>query len=198
MYIAPRDVDCILQNRKGEPAVKRIDFINKNNKRRLRMTREEFNSRITELLTSAVALIPTAALPDLPFMKQAPTVPDWYDFEHRLWELGEDIRQLTVAENKELNAEHVEAICRICTDPKAKRGRQSFVMLMGKKRYSAYADRLATLLTDEDVCGHVISTLCKMGASQYAEEIKPYTTHPIAWIRNEAKKYLTKYSVSPQ
>ena len=160
------------------------------------MTREEFNTRITELLISAVALIPTTVLPALPFMKQAPTVHDWYDFEHRLWELGEEIRQLTVTENKALSAEHIETICRICSDPKAKRGRESFVMLMGKKRYSDYASRLATLLTDGDVNGHVISTLNKMGASQYVEEIKPYTAHATSWIRNEAKKYVKKYSIS--
>ena len=161
-----------------------------------RMTREEFNSRIKELLTSAEALIPTTVLPDLPFMKQAPTVPDWYEFEQRLWEIGEDVRQLTVTENKALSQEHIETVCRICTDPKAKRGRQSFVMLMGKKRYSDHASRIVTVLTDKDVDGHVISTLCKMGASQYVEEIKPYTTHPVAWIRNEAKKYVKKYNVS--
>ena len=154
------------------------------------MNREEFNTRINELLLAARSLIPNDYPPDLPFMQLAPTVHDWYDFEHRIWGIGEDIRQLTVTENKHLSAEHTDLICEICLDRRAKRGRQSFIMLLGKKRYSHYADKIAPLVSDDDVCGHVINTLYKMGAYQYADMVKPYTSHSITWIRNEAKRYI--------
>ena len=158
------------------------------------MTRSEFDARIDSLLLSAEKLIPQEKLPDLPFMELAPTVHDWYDFEHTLWKIGEDIRQLILSERKELNNEQTVRICRICADTKAKRGRQSFVMLLGKKRFLPFAGQLAVLFPDDDIDGHIISTLYRMGASQYAEYIKPYTNHPITWIRNEAKRYIQKYS----
>ena len=159
------------------------------------MTRSEFDARINKILLSAEHLVPQENLPELPFMELAPTVHDWYGFEHTLWNFGENIRQLILTERKDLNVEQVARVCRICADTKAKRGRQSFVMLLGKKRFSSYADQLAALLPDEDIDGHIISTLYKMGASQFTERIKPYTNHPLTWIRNEAKKYVLKYGV---
>lgn len=157
------------------------------------MTRAEFDARIDDILLSAERLIPQEQLPDLPYMESAPTVRDWYDFEHKLWSKGEDIRQLVLSERKDLNAEQIDRVYKICADTKAKRGRQSFVMLLGRKRFLPYADRIAVLLPDDDIDGHIISTLYKMGASQYAEQIKPYTAHTTTWIRNEAKRYIEKY-----
>ncbi len=159
------------------------------------MKRDEFDTQLSGLLLLAERLIPEKNLPDLPCMELAPTVHDWYDFEHELWKIGEDIRQLILSERKELNAEQVDRVCKICVDIRAKRGRQSFVMLLGKKRYVSCADRIIVVLTDVDISGHVISTLCKMGASQYIEQIKPYTNHATTWIRNEAKRYVQKYEV---
>ena len=128
------------------------------------------------------------------YMKLATTVHDWYDFEHEIWKIGEEIRQLILSEHKEMNTEQTDRVCKICVDIKAKRGRQSFVMLLGKKRYKAYADKLSSALTDEDIAGHhIISTLYKMGAAQYVDQIKHCTTHSITWIRNESKRYVEKY-----
>lgn len=159
------------------------------------MNRAEFDARIDSVLLYAERLIPKKSLPDLPYMELAPTVHDWYDFEHELWELGEEIRQLILSERKELNAEQTDRICRICENVKAKRGRQSFVMLLGKKRFLTYADRIAHILPDDDIDGHIISTLYKMGASQYVDLIKPYADHRITWIKNEAKRYIQKYEL---
>ena len=157
------------------------------------MNRSEFDARIDSVLLSAEKLIPQEDLPNLPYMKLAPNVHDWYDFEHKLWELGEDIRRLILSERKELNTSQIERVCKICSDSKAKRGRQSFVMLFGKKRFFPYAERIAGLLPDEDIDGHIISILYKMGAFQYTELIKPYIDHRTTWIRNEAKRYMQKY-----
>ena len=160
------------------------------------MRRDEFDARVNNLLCSAERLIPEDDLPDLPYMDMAPTVHDWYDFEHELWDIGEDLRELIAAEHKDLNTEQADRVCKICVDSRAKRGRQSFVMLLGKKRYVPYADGIAAVLANEDIAGQVINTLYKMGASQYTEQISPYTIHPIAWIRNEAKRYVQKYGQS--
>ena len=54
------------------------------------MNRAEFDARIDSVLLYAERLIPKKSLPDLPYMELAPTVHDWYDFEHELWELGEE------------------------------------------------------------------------------------------------------------
>lgn len=157
------------------------------------MDREQFDNGLNELLSIAEALIPDENLPDLPFMESAPDVHDWYGFEHELWEKGEEIRQHIIYGNKKPNTEQVERIVSICMDKRAKRGRESFVMLLGKKCYVKYAEKIATLLSDSDVDGHVIDTLYKMGADGYGLQIKPFVEHNRTWIRNKAKKYIEKY-----
>ena len=157
------------------------------------MDRKDFDSTLDSLLFKAEDLIPEEGLPDLPYMDLAPDVHEWYEFEHRLWEIGEDIR-LFLSENKnKLTKNQIERIVAICLDKKAKRGRQSFVLLLGKKIYNSYADKIVTVLYDDDVDGQVIDTLYKMGAKEYVELIEPFLAHNRTWIRNEAKRYILKY-----
>ena len=157
------------------------------------MERNIFDKELDNLLLRAEELMPTEDLPDLPFMKLAPDVHDWYKFEHQLWDVGEEIRQFLLVNKNKLNDNQIERIIEICLNKKAKRGRQSFVMLLGKKIYCSYAHRLVSLLDDNDVDGHTIDTLYKMGAAEYAELIRPFLTHKQTWIRNEAKRYIKKY-----
>ena len=157
------------------------------------MDRETFDKKLNELLTRAESMIPEENLPDLPFMETAPDVHDWYDFEHELWGKGEEIRQHILCGKKKLNTEQIERIVLICMDKRAKRGRESFVMLLGKKCYVNYAEKIATLLNDSDVDGHVIDTLYKMGAGGYCLQVTPFINHNRTWIRNKAKKYIEKY-----
>ena len=97
------------------------------------MDRKAFDSELNNFLTRAEALIPKENLPDLPYMDLAPDVHDWYEFEHKLWEIGEEIRQFISENRNKLNKNQIDRIVSICLDKKAKRGRQSFVMLLGKK-----------------------------------------------------------------
>ena len=157
------------------------------------MERNIFDKELDNLLLRAEELIPTEDLPDLPFMKLAPNVHDWYKFEHQLWDVGEEIRQFLLVNKNKLNDNQIERIIEICLNKKAKRGRQSFVMLLGKKIYCSYARRLVSLLDDNDVDGHTIDTLYKMGAAEYIELIRPFLTHKQTWIKNEAKRYIKKY-----
>ena len=155
--------------------------------------RKEFDSELEELLRKAEALIPEELLPDLPFMKEAPDVHDWYMFEHELWGVGEEIRQLTLKYKKKFDKSQLDRIANICLDKRAKRGRQSFVLLLGRKQYVDYADKIVTVLEDEDVDGHVINTLYKMQAGQYVELMKPFLNHKRTWIKNEAKRFINKF-----
>ncbi|MEE1185793.1 MAG: hypothetical protein UHN02_00190 [Acutalibacteraceae bacterium] len=157
------------------------------------MTRKDFDNELNNLLTSAEALIPEDNLPDLPFMDLAPDVHDWYKFESELWGVGENIRQFLLENKNKLNRSQIERIVEICLDKRAKRGRQSFVMLLGKKMFCDYAEQIVTLLNDDDVDGYVIDTLYKMGATEYADLIEPFLTHNRTWIRNEAQRYIQKY-----
>ena len=158
------------------------------------LDRPKFDAQINELLTAAEALIPEKEPGDLPFMMDAPDVRAWHRFELALWNKGEAIRQLILKSRKEPDTEQIRRICRICTDPFAKRGRQSFILLLGKKRFADHASLIAAQLPDDDVAGQVIITLYQMGCSGYLAQIEPFTKHDRAWIRNAAKKYVDKYS----
>ena len=158
------------------------------------MDRLDFDNQFDKLLSEAESLIPNEALPDLPFLTEAPDVHDYYRFELDLWDKGEEIRQLISNNKKKPNRIQIERICNICTNPFAKRGRQSFVMLLGRKCYAEYAPIIAPFLSDDDIDGHVVDTLYKMGTPDFVSQIKPLTKHKRTWIRNIAKKYVNKYS----
>lgn len=108
-------------------------------------------------------------------------------------ELQDTLRQFLLENKNKLNVSQIERIVKICLDKRAKRGRQSFVMLLGKKMFSEYAEQIVSLIDDDDVDGQVIDTLYKMGATGYADLIEPFLSHNRTWIRNEAKRYIQKY-----
>ena len=157
------------------------------------MNRNEFDLIVERQIERVRELIPDELLPDLPALQGFPDVPGWHDFEHLIWQIGEEIRQLIHHEKKELNRKQTDEILSICANTNVKRGRESFVMLLGKKRYAEYAPQLVELLHDKYVDGHVVDTLYKMGAPNYALEITPFLSYNRTWIRNAAKKYLQKY-----
>ena len=147
------------------------------------MDREIFDNELNFLLAKAEDKIPNENLPNLPFMELAPDVHDWYMFEHEIWEIGEEIRQLIFSSKKVLTDFQIDRIINICLDERAKRGRQSFVLLLGKKAYQKYSDKIVPLLNSDDIDGHVIDALYKMQAGQYVDLIHPFTTHKKTWIK---------------
>ncbi|MBQ4062016.1 MAG: hypothetical protein IJD14_04105 [Christensenellaceae bacterium] len=158
--------------------------------------RSLFDAEVKRLLDKAEDMIPDQMLPDLPYMKLAPHVHEWYAFESKLWSVGEEIRQTIQEYKMTFNKEQTDRIIKICLDKKAKRGRQSFIMLLGKKAYGQYSNELISVLNDADVDGHVIYTVYKMQEGQYIEEIKSFLNHKNTWIKNEAKKYVEKFERS--
>lgn len=157
------------------------------------MNRDVFDKELDELFVKAEALIPNELLPDLPYMEEAPDVHDWYMFEHELWGVGEEIRQLILKYKAKLDNNQIDRIVNICLDKRAKRGRQSFVLLLGRKQYADYASKIVTILDDTDVDGQVINTLYNMQAGQHVELIEPFLNHKHTWIRNEAKRFIQKF-----
>lgn len=160
------------------------------------MKRPEFDYQVDMLLAKAEHTIPREVPPDLPSTKNTSGVPAWHDFEFTIWNTAEEIRQLSSASKKTFHKGQLDRIVGICLNPNAKRGRQSFVMLLGKTKYCDYSSSLIALLDDEDVNGHVIDTLYKMRAAGYAALIAPFLNHRQTWIRNAAKKYVQKFESS--
>lgn len=145
-------------------------------------------------IESAERVIPERILPDLPGQKDFPDVPEWHSFEHSVWSAGEQIRDIFKNHPKLKKAPEIqERILKICFRRQAKRGRQSFVLLLGSPYFSNHSDKISSLLEDDDVCGHVIDALLKMKASNYLKQIEPLTSHKVIWMRNQAKKYVKKF-----
>lgn len=157
------------------------------------MDRNTFDSNLHELIEAAKKHIPNHVLPDLPCTPELPGVPAWYEDELAIWNQGEAIRQLVCTARKKLNNTQVMEILDICQNQNARRGRESFVMLLGQRAYAAYAPQIAALLGDRDVGGHCIYTLYKMGAAGYSAEIAPFLADERTWVRDYAKRYMQRY-----
>lgn len=155
------------------------------------MDKQTFEITLERLLSESRAAIPEALLPDKPY--RGTTDPGWYDFELTLWAKGEEIRKLLTASRRTLTPEQTASVIAICQEPNAKRGRQSFLLLLGRKVYACHAHAVAELLSDSHVAGQAIETLYKMGASGYCREIEPFLAHDKTWIRNSAIRYLKKF-----
>ena len=151
----------------------------------------EILDKADKLVSRAEKLIPKNLEPDLPPTELLPEVPAWHDFESKIWQCGEDIRQL-IETNPALRKDDklFQRILKISINQNAKRGRQSFIMLFDSKHLSNFAKCLITQLDDEFVNGQVIKSIQKMQVAGFENEIKPFTEHKHAWIRNTAKKYL--------
>lgn len=122
---------------------------------------------------------------------------NWCAFEHEIWRLGEEIRLCLKKQNHfKLQESQVNRIVHIATNPNAKRGRQSFLMLLGYRRYQCFSEKIVLQINDKSVAGHVIGTLYKMQTSNYSDVIFPFIADEMTWIRNKAKKYIEKYNSS--
>ena len=162
------------------------------------MTRNEAKEALNILLDQANELIPATIEKDLAPMDIAPGVPQWHDYEHQLWKIGEDIRQILnshtpLRRDKEL----LDRFLSIALNRNAKRGRQSFIMLLWYKHCAEYAGLLAAQLDDRSVKGHIIEGLNKMKAGQFTDLVAPFTQDKTTWIRNQAKKYMQTYGQTP-
>jgi hypothetical protein len=159
-----------------------------------KMDKEQAKLKILELLHETEKLIPKDYVPNLDPIDGFPDIPQWHSFEHEIWKNGETIRQL-FKEHKTLSQDKniVENILSICLDKNAKRGRQSFIMLLWNKKYSEYADKLVSQIDDKFVDGHIIEGLNKMKTPYYLKQVRPFCSDKTTWIRKQAQKYIDQY-----
>ena len=158
----------------------------------------EIKQKIVEMVQEAETLIPAVMEPDLPPQLMGgkellPGIPARHEYESMVWDLGEKIRQLikscpALQNDEELYSKFLP----ICLNRNAKRGRQSFIMLFGYKRFTIYAKDLATQIDDTFVEGHIIDVILKMKAPGYENMMEHYVNHKNTWMRNTAKMYLAK------
>lgn len=160
------------------------------------MERQVFDRRLNELLSEAECLIPKTMSADRQISNHEVDAREWQRFELDLWDIGETIRRLILESRKKPSREQLGRICGICVNSFAGRGRQSFVLLLGKKCYAEYAPLIAPFLSDSDIAGQTADTLYKMGTPDYISQMEPLTRHKQTWIRNIAKKYVDKYNAS--
>ncbi|WP_299438312.1 hypothetical protein [uncultured Aquimarina sp.] len=150
--------------------------------------------KILELIKKAESLTPKKVEMDLEPIDGFPDVPNWHKYESDIWRIGEEIRQIiitkkTLRKDEEIN----DLIIKFCLNKNSKRGRQSFILLLGYKHLSKYASQLINMINDKFVNGQIIDTVYKMQAVGFEKEIRPFLTDKHIWIRKLAIKYIEKY-----
>lgn len=80
----------------------------------------------------------------------------------------------------------------IVQDSSYGRARQMIAVALGKMKDPRAVDVLLGLLDDEEVTGHAIMALGRLGAQEARPAIEGCLSHPKPWVRKEAKKALAK------
>ena len=161
------------------------------------MNINDTKQEILELVETAVSQIPRDILPDLPPTKDLPNVPGWHSFEWSIWKIGESIRTLLTKHSLlRKDNELQDLFLVIAEDRRAKRGRQSFFFLLGYKACARCALGVARQLDDPCVAGHAIKALRRMGVGDFTSQVRALVDHPTTWVRNEAKKYISRFNAN--
>lgn len=100
------------------------------------------------------------------------------------WRIAQAISALAVPEA-------AEQLMELAADRNHGYARTWLVDAIGKLKVIRLKDRVAALLSDEEVTGQAIRALGMMGASDYRTAIERFTDHPVAWIRKEAQQCLS-------
>lgn len=130
-----------------------------------------------------------------PYMTGVDGAPDWLEFEHRVWSLGEDLRRLLQKKKKWREETRLfDAFSSIAADPEYDKGRQTFVLLLGDFRGDRYHRLLASLLSDDDIDGFAIKALSKTKAGGHVERIRAIEKNATGWKKQAAKTYISKWS----
>ena len=144
------------------------------------------------------ALAPAECPPDLPTSPLLSGEPGWYDFEEQAWPIGEAIhRSLKAKSQLRRDTSVTQAIFGVIGCRNLRRGRQSFVLALGYTTASQHAAGIAALLSDPDICGHVVDTLLKMQVSGYELQVAELARHQQPWVRRLSRRYVARYGVPP-
>ena len=152
---------------------------------------------IRELCQRARALAHAQRLPDLPASAELRGERAWHPHEHTAWGLGESVRQLFKrAGSLKRDAALVAEVAAIAELASLGRGRQSFVMAIGFTAAAPVAPRLAPLLADQEVAGHVVHTLLRMRAPGYGARVAPLAKADRTWVRRKASEYIQRFGAA--
>lgn len=154
---------------------------------------ELLDNKIDMLLDHAITLIPSKELPSLPKNQFGDS--QWHKYEHDIWAIGEEIRQILANNKAALSEGQVEKIIYIIKAPFANRGRQSFVWLLGKRQYAHLAPRIINQIYDDTISLHIFDSIYKMRAMGYEKEILDFQERfrPLASDRKKIQKYLNSF-----
>ena len=121
--------------------------------------------------------------------------PDWLGYESQLWEISEDLRQY-LRTRRRLRGQNAlaDAVAEIVADPAYGKGRQNFVLVLGRFGGPAYADLIARGLDDPEVCAHAIYALRLQKDDRFVEQARRMLADPPSGAaRTEARKYLKRF-----
>ena len=157
------------------------------------MTKDEAIDIVLGLIDEAESITPKEFEDDLPMMADVPDVPEWHDYEHKIWRIGEQIRHVLI-DHKSLRKDKLitDRILKFCLNKNSKRGRESFIMLLGYKHNQHLAGELIGLINDKYVYGHVIGTINKIKIEGFEKEIGQHLNDNRTWIRKASEKYINK------
>jgi hypothetical protein len=148
---------------------------------------------ILESLSTLLRSAPSRVPHDLPPSEHSSGQPAWHPIEHDIWAEGEALRQYRNRSPRAFaDPLVIDAVLKIIECRAFRRGRQSFVMLLETPRARQFAARLAPLLSDPDIAGHVLTALLRMRALEYSALVRPLTQSPFAWVRRRATAYLAR------
>ena len=152
------------------------------------------SKEVGRYINTALRCIPSEESEELPRMVY--NLPQWHSYEHNIWKYGERIRQILLENSKiQLLDSQIEKIIEIINNPLAKRGRQTFIWLLGKRKYAGLAPRIIDQIYDDDVSLHVFDTIYKMRALGYEKEILDFQERfkPLAAERKKIVRYLVGF-----
>ena len=101
------------------------------------------------------------------------------------WAIG---NTLSLIEDKD----SLPDLIRIVREKKHGIARQMIVHGLGSFKLENVKDVLIELLNDNDVVGHAISAMAKIGDAELVKYIEPFSNYKVKWVRNEADKAIKK------
>ena len=183
-----------MSNSSNENNPEKVENIAKTKISTKKTSKLETKQKVLELIEKAENLTPKKMEKDLPNMENHPDVRQAHFYENEIWRIGEEIRVL-ILEHKGLRKDDSinDRIINFCLNKNSKKGRESFIMLLWYKHNQKYAERLASLIDDKYVYGHIIEGLNKLQIEGYCEKVSKFTNDERKWIKKQANKYVEKY-----
>jgi HEAT repeat protein len=85
-----------------------------------------------------------------------------------------------------------DELVELARDKRHGRAREMLAVALAKTKDARAVDILIELLNDEEIAGHAVHALRLLAPPEAREAIAPFTNHPKAWVRDEARRALAK------